>query len=75
MKTVRMTQKELERLIIPARVKEEEMSLRLAAGVLGLSYRQAKRVWRRFPFEGGCWLGASIARRAQSTRHFMRSRS
>ncbi|MEO6034183.1 MAG: helix-turn-helix domain-containing protein, partial [Verrucomicrobiota bacterium] len=51
-----MTQKERERLIMLARVQKKEISLRQAAGVLGLSYRQAKRVWRRFRIEGDAGL-------------------
>lgn len=51
-----MTQKERERLIMLARVKKKEISLRQASRVLGLSYRQAKRVWRRFRIEGDAGL-------------------
>ena len=35
-----------------ARVEKEALNLVDAAAILGLSYRQAKRIWRRFQDEG-----------------------
>jgi transposase len=50
--TLRMSRKERERLVELEAVKRGEQSLGDAAHRLGLSYRQARRVWRRFRAEG-----------------------
>ena len=42
-----MSQKERVRLIVMEQVKRDELTLAEAHEVLGLSYRQTKRVWRR----------------------------
>jgi transposase len=47
-----MSSKELKRLGVLARVEKETLNLVNAAEILGLSYRQAKRIWRRYQ-EGG----------------------
>lgn len=47
-----MSQKERVRLIVMEQVKQEELSLAEACEVLGLSYRQTKRVWRRYRMDG-----------------------
>lgn len=47
-----MSQKERVRLTVMERVKQQELTLREATEVLGLCYRQTKRVWRRFRLEG-----------------------
>ena len=47
-----MSQKERVRLIVMEQVKQDELSLAEACEVLGLSYRQTKRVWRRYRIEG-----------------------
>lgn len=47
-----MSQKERVRLIVMEQVKRNELSLTQAREVLGLSYRQTKRVWRRYRLEG-----------------------
>ena len=47
-----MSQKERVRLIVMEQVKRNELSLAQAHDVLGLSYRQTKRVWRRYRLEG-----------------------
>lgn len=47
-----MSQKERVRLIVMEQVKRNELSLAQAHEVLGLSYRQTKRVWRRYRLEG-----------------------
>jgi len=48
-----MSSKELKRLGVLARVEKEALNLIHAAEILGLSYRQAKRIWRRYREEGG----------------------
>lgn len=47
-----MSQKERKRLAIMSRVKEGEMTIREGSEVLGISYRQACRIHRRY-LEGG----------------------
>jgi len=47
-----MSGKELKRLGVLARVEKEVLNLVNAAAILGLSYRQAKRLWRRYQEEG-----------------------
>jgi transposase len=43
-----MSRRELTRVEVMARVKAGTLGLKTAAGMLGLSYRQTKRVWRRY---------------------------
>jgi hypothetical protein len=47
-----MSQTERTRLGVMQQVKAEKMTLVAAAAVLGLCYRQVKRVWRRYRKEG-----------------------
>lgn len=47
-----MSQKERVRLVVMQQVKQDELSLAEACEVLSLSYRQTKRVWRRYRLEG-----------------------
>lgn len=47
-----MSRRELERVEVMGRVKQGDLRLKDAAVVMGLSDRQAKRVWRRYR-EGG----------------------
>jgi transposase len=47
-----MSRRELERAEVMGRVKSGDLPLKDAAAVLNLSYRQTKRVWRRYR-EGG----------------------
>jgi transposase len=51
-----MSRKERNRVTIMAGVKANELSQVQAAELLGLSYRQAKRVWRRYRDEGDAGL-------------------
>jgi hypothetical protein len=51
-----MSQKERQRAGIMAKVKAEELNLVEAAEVLGLGYRQTKRVWRRYQDQGDAGL-------------------
>src|SRR5258706_965338 len=51
-----MSKKERPRLGIMKQVKARLMSLVAAAELLGLSYRQAKRVWRRYRDRGDAGL-------------------
>ena len=47
-----MSTRELKRAGVLARVEKEALNLVNAAAILGLSYRQAKRIWRRYQEEG-----------------------
>jgi hypothetical protein len=62
-----MSRKERKRLALLAQVKSGELKLVTAGEVMGVTYRQAKRVWQRSGVEGGCRVSASVARTAQST--------
>jgi molybdenum-dependent DNA-binding transcriptional regulator ModE len=52
METLQMSRKERRRLVILSQVQERKISLVKAAEVLGLSYRQLKRVWSRYQSVG-----------------------
>jgi hypothetical protein len=54
-----MSSKELKRLGVLGRVEKEALKLVNAAEILGLSYRQMKRIWRRYQEEGGGGSAAS----------------
>jgi transposase len=47
-----MSKRELRRVGVLARVAGEELKLEDAATILSLSYRQVKRIWRRYEKEG-----------------------
>jgi transposase len=47
-----MSQKERSRLVVMARVKETGMTIKEASKILRLSYRQCRRVYRRYLEEG-----------------------
>ena len=51
-----MSWKERERLKIMAGVAEGELTLVAAAGLMGLCYRQSKRIWRRYQDNGDAGL-------------------
>jgi len=51
-----MSGKERKRMVILSEVKQGRMSLAEAGRVLGLSYRQSKRVWQRFKKSGEAGL-------------------
>jgi hypothetical protein len=56
METLTMSAKERRRVVVLAGVKAGELKLVEAAQVLGLGYRQTKRVWRRYQDEGDAGL-------------------
>jgi hypothetical protein len=51
-----MSRKERDRITIMAGVKAKGLSQVQAALLLGLGYRQAKRVWRRYLEQGDAGL-------------------
>jgi len=61
-----MSARELERVEVLGRVKAGTLRLITAATMLGLSYRQAKRVWQRFCREGPTGLQHRQAGRASN---------
>lgn len=52
MGTLQTSKKERRRLVVLSQVHEEKISLAKAAELLGLGYRQMKRVWSRYLCEG-----------------------
>src|SRR5260370_14304815 len=48
-----MSRRELERVEVMGRVAKQDLKLSDAAALLELSYRQSKRVWRRYREAGG----------------------
>jgi len=52
METISMSKRERRRLEVFSQVKSGRMTLAGASELLGISYRQAKRVWRRYQAEG-----------------------
>ena len=51
-----MSTRERRRMTLMTRVKEGLLKLRLAAQMMQVSYRQAKRIWQRFQQEGDAGL-------------------
>jgi transposase len=63
-----MSPKERRRLELLARVRDEELSLVAVAELLPLSYRQCKRLWRRYQEEGDAGLVHRLRGRPSSRR-------
>jgi transposase len=59
-----MSQRELRRVEVLARVKSKELKVVDAASLVGVSYRQAKRLWKRYREEGARGLKHRSAGRA-----------
>src|SRR5260370_40028889 len=53
LKRTAMSRRELERVEVMGRVAKQDLRLSDAAALLELSYRQSKRVWRRYREAGG----------------------
>lgn len=56
METISMSQEERKRLEVFSRVKSGNLTLHQASELLGLSYRQTKRVWSRYGVAGDAGL-------------------
>ena len=56
MEILLMSQRERKRLVVMSQVRNAKLRLVRAAEVMGLSYRQAKRVWRRYRRSGDAGL-------------------
>ena len=61
-----MSQKELGRVGVMARVKSGDLKLVDAARLLRRSYRQTKRIWRRYQQEGAAGLKHQSAGRGSN---------
>lgn len=61
-----MSQKELRRVEVLARVKSKELKVVDAASLMRVSYRQAKRLWKRYREEGAPGLKHGNAGRASA---------
>jgi hypothetical protein len=68
MDELRMSLKERDRLDVMSRVKRRELTVVEASGLLGLSLRQARRVWQRFQAEGAGGLVHGLRGRASNRR-------
>lgn len=69
-----MSEKELRRVTVLERVAAGEWKLVQAAELLGISYRQGKRIWRRFGEEGAAGLVHRSAGQASNRAHPQRWR-
>ena len=47
-----MSKKERSRLVVMSRVKEKQMTIKEASELLGISYRQCQRIYKRYIEEG-----------------------
>src|SRR5450756_2550586 len=56
METLTMNWKERKRLTVMAGVTEQELTLVQAAELMGVCYRQSKRIWRRYQADGDAGL-------------------
>lgn len=65
---IEMSTRERRRMILMTRIKEGVLKLCAAAEMLRMSYRQAKRVWRRYRDEGD----AGLVNRARGRSNRMR---
>ena len=63
-----MSGKERDRLRIMVGVKQEELTLVQAAGLMGVGYRQSKRIWRRYQDQGDAGLVHRLRGRPSARR-------
>jgi hypothetical protein len=68
METLNMSRKERNRLAIMVQVQHRKLSLGQSADVLRLSYRQIKRVWRRYQQQGDAGLVHRLRGRPSARR-------
>jgi transposase len=64
-----MSQRELRRVEVLARVKSKELKVVDAASLVGVSYRQAKRLWKRYREQGAKGLKHGSAGRSSNRAH------
>jgi hypothetical protein len=68
METLTMSREERDRLTIMIGIQRHELSQVQAAGLLGLSYRQTRRVWRRYAAQGDAGLVHRLRGRPSARR-------
>src|ERR1017187_6310147 len=56
METLRMSRKERERLTVMVGVTDRELTLVQASELMRVSYRQSKRIWKRYQDDGDAGL-------------------
>src|SRR6266850_3494333 len=56
METLTMSRKERERLTVMVGVREQKLTLVQAAELMGVCYRQSKRIWKRYQADGDAGL-------------------
>ena len=66
---IEMSEKELRRVEVLARVKRRDLKVVDAASLVNLSYRQAKRLWKRYREEGAAGLQHRSAGRRSNRAH------
>ena len=64
METLTMNRKERDRITIMRGIKNQTLPQIQAAQLMGVGYRQAKRVWRRYQDAGDAGLGHRLRGRA-----------
>src|SRR6202166_641330 len=64
-----MSVEELRRVGVLARVKSKTLKVTDAASLVGVSYRQAKRLWKRYREEGPAGLKHRSAGRSSNRAH------
>ena len=70
-----MSTRERKRLVVMAGVQRQELTLLQASGLLGLGYRQVKRVWRRYREQGDAGLVHRLRGRPSARRKPARVRT
>jgi len=63
-----MSRKERERVTVMAGVAEQELTLVAAAELMGVCYRQSKRIWRRYQAQGDAGLVPRLRGRPSGRR-------
>ncbi len=66
---IEMSEKELRRVEVLARVKRRDLKVVDAASLVNVSYRQAKRLWKRYREEGAAGLQHRGAGRCSNRAH------
>ena len=66
---IEMSEKELRRVEVLARVKRRDLKVVDAASLVNVSYRQAKRLWKRYREEGAAGLQHRSAGRRSNRAH------
>ncbi len=69
-----MSKRELGRVEVLARVKSQQLRVVDAGRLMRVSYRQAKRLWKRYREEGAAGLKHRSAGRASNRAHEARFR-